>query len=453
MPLEPNIYALWWGAQTVKGTENTTPPHRGIQVGGDFSIARDEGTEDWSDMSKYGAQTQWINSLVGNGNPALEATPSELANLLWAAHGGEVVTAGTNNVWTLGGSPTSGTFDLRIYDGTNFITVTGVVNTVTAAALATSINSAMTTAGHTGTPVATGGGPLNSTPITITFSGTTTAARPWYLSKANDTTSPAVTVTNTTPGVRTKHTFTPSLTQGKWMTFCKRIGTTVIQRQSFIDCLIGGFTLEASTANKAMRFTPTILSLDPGKVLASDPTAVLPGTPQAIDGRPFQYTDATGAFTFNGVTFQAQSEFTFTVNEDRSPVYGDDAVPYDLVVGNPSAALSISAIFDAVTYARWNELVYGTASPTAGTKPLRTVPANSAYTCNFQQKNADGSLSGNRLVGNFPAVHWAMPDAPGPNPGGGAVNVTFGGTLLPPGGTATPYTLDVYNGDTAAYTV
>jgi hypothetical protein len=90
----------------------------------------------------------------------------------------------------------------------------------------------MTAAGYTGTPVVTGGGPLNTTPITVTFSGTGAASKPFYLTKTTDTTSPAVTLTATTPAVRTKHTFSPSLTQGFYATFVRSVGTTSRQRHS-----------------------------------------------------------------------------------------------------------------------------------------------------------------------------------------------------------------------------
>jgi hypothetical protein len=121
------------------------------------------------------------------------------------------------------GQPDDGHVHLKFWDGTQTITVTGVANTVTAAALDTSIEAALTAAGYTGGPVTVAGGPLNTTPITITFNGTQTAARPFAtLTKANDTTSPAVTITNTTPGVRNKHTFNPSATQGFWATFVRR---------------------------------------------------------------------------------------------------------------------------------------------------------------------------------------------------------------------------------------
>jgi hypothetical protein len=324
-----------------------------------------------------------------------------------------------------------------------------VAATVTAAALATSINSAMTTAGYGATSVATGGGPLNTTPITVTFSGTGAAAKPFYLTKTADSTSPTVSLTATTPAVRTKHTYTPSLTPGFYATFVRRVGVTTIQRHSFIDCRVGGMTLDGSTANKAVRITPTVLSLDPFKVVASDPAATLPA---GVEINPFRYTDATSAFVFNGVTIPGQSSFTMTLNEALQPVFGDDAVPYDFAVGNPSATLGLTLIFDSAGQAQWNYLAYGTTTPATGAKPLRSVAANVSYTATFSQKDAQGNLTGNILKVTVPSLHTPVPDAPGPNPQGGNAEITLAGTILPPGGAGVPYTLDISNGDVAGYT-
>lgn len=448
MPLEPNISNLQFGKQTSKGTENAAPTHRVKQVGGDLTINRDDGSEEYSDGSKHGAQTDYLNNLTGNGSPAFEATPSETAAALWLAHGGETVTAGTNNVWTVGGSPASGAFVLQIWDGTQTISVASQANTVASAALATAVNAAMLAAGHTGTPVVGAGGPLNTTPITLTFSGVTAAAKPFYLTKGADTTSPAVTLTDTTPAVRTKHQFVPSAVQGHWATFIKRVGSTVIQRQSFIDCLIGGFTLESSTANKITRLTPTILSLDPGKTVAADPSATLP---TGVDGQPFLYTEGTGSFTIDGLVQPGQSQFTFTVNEDRAPVYGDDVVAYDFAVGNPSATIGVTMGFDANGLAEYNRLVYGTTTPSTGQKPNKYLPALGSYSIDLKQKDNAGNLTGNRLVVTIPGVKWAVPDAPAPNPSGGPTEIALAG-MMRPVGAQQPYTIDVYNGD-AAYTV
>lgn len=452
MPMEPNINGIWYGGQSAKGTENATPTHRAQQTGGDFNIVRDDGSEQWSDLTKYGGTTDWVNNLTGTGNPVLEATPSELGSLLYLMHGSESRTVGTDNVWTLAGSPTSGAFTLNICDGFQNITVPSQANTVTNAALQTAINAAMLAA----TPIAYGaasvvcaGGPLNTTPITITFSGTGAASRPFYLTKSVDTTSPVVSVTNTTPGVRTKHSVNPSLTPGLWTTWIRRMGTSVIQRQSFIDSFIAGLTLEAGTGSKAMRMTPNLISLDPGKVVASDPAQALP---TGVDSRPFLYTEGSGTFTVDGFVQAGQSQMQLTITEDRSPVYGDDVIAYDTVVGDPGVTLAATVIFDATGLAEYNRLVYGTASPTAGTKPLRNLPQLGSYSLNITQKGIDSNVTGNRLVVTIPGVKWQIPDAPDPNPGGGNVEISLAGSMRPLGGSSQPYTIDVYNGDTAAYT-
>lgn len=450
MPMEPNVNAIWFGGQSAKATENTTPIHRAQQLGGDFNIVRDDGSEQWSDLTKYGGTTDWVNNLTGTGNPVLEATPSELGALLYLMHGSETRTAGTNNVWTLGGSPASGAFVLNICDGAINISVASQANTVASAALQTAINSAMNAAGYGASSVACTGGPLNTTPIVITFSGTGAASRPFYLSNSTDTTSPAATLTNTTPGVRTKHNVKPALTPGLWTTWCRRIGTSVIQRQSFIDTFVGGLTLEAGTGSKAMRMTPNLISLDPGKVLSADPAQALP---TGVDSKPFLYTDGSGAFTVDGFVQAGQSQMQLTITEDRSPVYGDDVVAYDTVVGDPGVTIAATVIFDATGLAEYNRLVYGTASPTAGTKPLKNLPALGSYSLNIQQKGIDGNTTGNRLVVSIPGVKWAIPDAPDPNPSGGNVEISLAGSMRPLGGSSDPYSIDVYNADTAAYTV
>jgi hypothetical protein len=452
--MEPNIYALYAGKQTAKTTEQVTAAKRFVQVGGDMNVVRDDGSEAWSDMSKYGAQTRWINSLLGSGTPALEATPGELGWLLWAMHGAETFVAGTDNVQTLAGAPSSGSFTLNFFDGVQTITCGPFANTLTSAALDTAFEAALAAAGYQANQVVCAGGPLNTTPITVTFSGTQVNKRPWVtMTKTLDTTAPAVTITNTTPGVRAKHTFVPQATAGFWLTLMKRIGTSVIQRQSFIDCLIGGLTLEGSNTAKALRATPNILSLDPAKTLAADPTGAL--LPIGKDGHPFFYNESSAAsstgFVLNGTQLPGTSDFSFVINEDRSAVYGDDVVPFDLVVGQPSATIAVTLIFDAAGLTFWNQLVYGTGAPTAGTKPQRFLPPDGSFTCDWKQKDGAGNVTGNELKLTIPRVAWNLPDAPGANPAGGAVSISLQGQMLPPP-VAAPYTIDLNNGDGAAYT-
>jgi hypothetical protein len=333
--LEPNYYGLWGGKQTAKGTANTAPPVRYVQVGGDFNLTRDDGVERWSDLTKYGNATDWVNSVTGLGEPVLETTPTELAHLLWLFHGAETVTA-----------------------------VTG-------------------------------------------------------------------------PPAQSKHQFTPQAGRGHWATFFRRIGQSVTQRQQFVDCMIGRVQIEGSTANKAVRVTPRILSLDPGEVRTADPAAAIP------TDKSFLFTDASSSFTIDGVVIRGHSAYTFVADEDLSVVYADDVVAHDIVQGTANATIAVTLYFDADALARWNVLVYGSAAPVQGTKPSKRVPALGSYSFSHKQRDAAGALNGRQFDLTIPGVKWTIPDAPGPNPDGGAVEVTMNGQMRPVSGQP-PYTIDVY---------
>lgn len=339
--LESNYYAHWVGKQTAKGTPNTTPGKRLVTVGGQMTFARDDGSEDYSDLQKYGATTDWVNSLTGSGEPAAEATPTELAYLLWLFHGAETVTA-----------------------------VTG-------------------------------------------------------------------------PPAARKHSFEPASGLGHYFTLYERVGNSVVTRHRYDDCLITKVVLEGSTANKAVRITPTILSLDPGKAFTSDPAATLP------TDRPFLYTDGAGAFTLDGDVYPGQTTFTLTIDDAWSPIYGDDVTAFDLQQGKPTVAISATMFFDADVAAMWNTKVYGTATPTNGQAPLKTIPDLGSYAFGLTHTDAAGDPTGRALDLDIPGVKWTLPDAPGGNPAGGVTEVTMAGAMRPtdPTYAVAPYTIDVSTDD------
>lgn len=343
MPLlEQNIYALWVGKQTAKGTPNTTPGRHPIMVGGNMGFARDDGSENYSDLTKYGAQTDWVNSLAGSGEPVLEATPVELAYLLWLFHGGETVTA---------------------------------------------------VAAQTGPPAV-----------------------------------PAVS----------RHTFTPAATYGHWLTAYLRVGSSVIRRHRYNDSLITRVAIEASTANKAMRVTPRIVSLDPSEVFTADPAAAIPAE------RPFLFTDAAvgqtagatvdGSITIDGTVYRGVTQFALTIDDAWDFIYGDDARPYDLVQGTPSVTVGTTIYTDAAGLARWNALAYGTTTPSVGQKPLRGIPALGSLVGVMRQRDSTGAFNGLEFNANVPGVKWTIPDAPAPNPDGGTSEIALAGTMRPVSG-------------------
>lgn len=356
--LESNYYAWWLGKQTAKGTPNAAPSRRPIMVGGNLAFGRDDGEENYSDLTKYGAKTDWVNSLTGGGEPACEATPTELAYALWLMHGAETVSAITAEV-----------------------------------------------------------GP------------------------------PAIPVMS-------RHRYTPSVTMGHWFTSFLRVGSTVLRRHQYNDCIISRIAMEASTANKAMRFTPSILSLDPGIVYAADPAAALP------TDRPFLHTDLSvngdptidGSMVLDGVTYRGTTQWNINIDDAWSPVYGDDQVPYDFQQGTPTVTVGCTILLDALAMQRFNALAYGDPTPSPGMKPLRSIPALGSMLATARQRDSSGDHGGREFVAEFPGIKWTLPDAPAPNPSGGATEFAFAGEMRPvPGEPA--YTIDVYtNNAVVAFT-
>lgn len=342
--MERQIYALWMGKQSARGTPNTTPTHRFKHLGGGALQTNPEyGSETFSDATQFVDTYDWLNKLGGAGAPPISATPEELASILWVAHGGETTTA-----------------------------VTG-------------------------------------------------------------------------PPAKTRHTFVPLPGLGHWSSWAQRQGSSVIDRTRFDDVMIGQFVVEGSTANKSVRITPSLVSLDPGVVLASDPTAVMPTK------GGFLYTDGTSRFNVDGAVMRGHTQFTLTVNFDLQPVDTDDVTVYDFAIGNASVTLGVAAVMDAAGKAWWNQKVYGTTSPAANTKPLRSIPLPGSYAFDLRARDSTGAVNGDKFVFTCPSVRWTVPDAPEPDPQGGASELALSGSMRKTAGQP-GYQIDI-DCDAAAFTV
>ena len=439
---ELNIHALWASKQTAKGTPNTTGTKRLVQVGGDIKTSREDGSENFSDLTKFGNAADWLNLIQGAGQPIAEMTPEELAYLLWLFHGGETVTNGTNNVQTLTmtGTPTGGT--CTITDGNTI--VTGNVNYDSTSGQLQTILEAVYGAGN----VAVSGGPWPGTPLVVTFQGDLQRRPMRTLEIGTNALTGGATPTfasvQTTPGVKNRHRFQPLSGLGFWATFFKRIGQSQIQRTAFNDCMLSQIVYEASTGAKAGRVTPTIMSLDPGQVKAADPVAEL------TSKRPFLHTDGVGAFELQGDVHRGISQFQVSLNEDLSPVSSDDATVYDFSKGNASAAIAATLYLDGDGIARFNEQLYGTATPATDARPATTLPELGAFVHDLRAKDpGDGFENGDRCLFSAGGVKWALPELPDPNPDGGSAEIALAGQLRQPENGDPLYTIDVYCDDAA----
>lgn len=90
---ELNVSGLWVSKQTAKGTPNTAGTRRLIHVGGRLDANPTYGSEIFSDLGMFPDATDWLDTLAGGGELTAEATPEELAYLLWLFHGGEATSA------------------------------------------------------------------------------------------------------------------------------------------------------------------------------------------------------------------------------------------------------------------------------------------------------------------------------------------------------------------------
>jgi hypothetical protein len=322
MALESNIHALWAKKQTAKGAPAVAASaRRMVTVAGDFTSNREDGSENFSDMDRFGDMTDFVNTITGEGNPGIETHPAQLAYIAWLFFGNEVVTG---------------------------------------------------------------------------------AADPW------------------------QHETTPQANGGFWSTWWLRVGATVIRREKFNDCKMGALTLEGSTGAKVVRATPTLLSLDPGEVFdgAAEPVTALP------TDEPFLYTEGVGTFNIDGTIFEGQSQFSVTWDEGLSPYYGDDVVPVDLVTGNASIGLATTILVDSEGHQKYNSLIYNTAAPASGTKPVRALTALGSYEFTLTRKTAAGPVTPARTCNLLvPGVKWAPDVAVPPNPEGGAVELALAGSM------------------------
>jgi hypothetical protein len=329
--------------QSAKGTPATTATQRIQQVGGDISTSREDGSENFSDLDRFGNAVDFINTIQGEGSPVCHAAPNATAYLCWLFFGGETFTA------------------------------------------------------------------------------------------AGGATAP-------------KYVFTPQTNTGFWSTWWKRVGLSEIVRQKFNDAKIASLRIEGSTANKVVKVTPSLVALDPGEKFGTDPAAALE------TAKPFLYTDAVGTFTIDGTVFSAQTQFAVTCEAGLAPFQGDAVKFQDMVAGNANITMEGPTILlDTEGLAQYNQIIYGTASPTNGQKPRTDRPSVGSFSCEFSRGTG---LTRESLKIELPGVKWSPDLAVAPNPDGGAIELPLNGQMRKVSGSpAIRVTVETggTGGDTAAH--
>lgn len=257
-------------------------------------------------------------------------------------------------------------------------------------------------------------------------------------------------------GTTTKqHVFTPGISPGGWSTWWKRIGLSQVVRQKFNDVRISQIRIEGSTANKVVKITPTLVGADPGEIFDTDPAvAILKGVPGTVsDNLPFLYTEGKGKYEVDGNVFTGHSQFAIVISDGLTANYGDDVVPYDYVPGVANVTLEgVTMVLDAASQAQYNKIIYGTATPIVGAKPIRTLTGQGLGSWEADLcRNGTGATAMQRCLIETPGIKWAPDLDIGPAPDGGAIELALAGGMRKV--TGQPGVRITVNNSDAAYTV
>lgn len=300
--IENRIGNLWVAKQTGQGADPADADYKqGRWVAGDANPARDDGSENYLDGERFANAADFINSIVGNGNPTYQAQASFTGLLAYLMLGQEVVTEI---------SPGSGIWE---------------------------------------------------------------------------------------------HVATPAVAGSFWTAFRKKVGETVGPlRQQFNDCRFASLRMEASSAAKVSKTTPSFISVgNPGMIFDTDPTAALDTV------EPLLHTEAEGAYKIDAgdgtlATFRGLASYAMQVNDNFTPWYGDSVFPFSLVAGLGSIALEgITILVDEQGLELFNYIIYGSTNPPADTVPRTVLPPFGAF-------SADQSRGWHITQTGTPAGTWTL---------------------------------------------
>jgi hypothetical protein len=93
--VESKIYGLWIAKQTARGAAATAAVKRLRQVTGNVKTERSDSRERFGTDGRFGDAQHFVDSIVGSGDPGIQAQPGTLAYLLYLMAGQETYKAET----------------------------------------------------------------------------------------------------------------------------------------------------------------------------------------------------------------------------------------------------------------------------------------------------------------------------------------------------------------------
>jgi hypothetical protein len=95
--LESRTESLYWAKQSAKGSPASAADKLGRKVGGDINVNRNDGSENYSDGTRFGDAQQFVDTLIGEGSPVLQAQAGVAGHLVAMLLGAESVSAAGPN--------------------------------------------------------------------------------------------------------------------------------------------------------------------------------------------------------------------------------------------------------------------------------------------------------------------------------------------------------------------
>jgi hypothetical protein len=87
--------------------------------------------------------------------------------------------------------------------------------------------------------------------------------------------------------------------------------------------------------------------------------------------------------------------------------YGDDVVPFALVNLRATVTLQgITIILDDAGLGQYNQLIYGSRTPAANTKPAHAISPLGSYSCEFTKRSYYTGLTSASAEFEVPSVKW-----------------------------------------------
>lgn len=211
---------------------------------------------------------------------------------------------------------------------------------------------------------------------------------------------------------------------GEWGTWWQESGATVKQREAYYDAKIAKLAWSIGASQNFAHMDMDIMALKLGEIFTTVPTK----TEATTD--PFIWPEITGSCVIDGLTLTDVEEDLLTIDTGMEAFYGDSHEPAQLIEKKGTIVRSVKTIVTDQTLQEYNKTIYGTTSPTAGTRPVKTVLYAGIQT--VLTKSATRTLTINTPnVAIDPAdmAVFAQPD-------GGKVEISFGGNALKNGATA-----------------